>query len=92
MKRESDGQVSIVARLLALPLRALVWLYRRGISPIIGAHCRYQPSCSAYAEEALSRFGFFRGGWLTVKRLSSCHPWGGSGYDPVPGPDSHDGK
>ncbi len=75
---------SLPARLLAAPLLGVVWLYRTGISPLIGANCRFQPTCSAYAEEALKRFGAFRGGWLTLKRVCRCHPWGGSGYDPVP--------
>jgi len=91
MKRPARAEASVPSRVLALPFRGLVWVYRHGISPLTGAHCRYQPSCSAYAEEALSRYGVFRGGWLTVKRLSRCHPWGGAGYDPVPEPDAHDG-
>ena len=62
----------------------MVWLYRHAVSPLIGANCRYQPTCSAYAEEALLRYGAFKGGWLAAKRLARCHPWGGSGYDPVP--------
>ena len=73
-----------IGRVLAWPLLWLVWLYRYGLSPLLGANCRYQPTCSAYAEEALRTYGAFRGGWLTLKRLGRCHPWGGSGYDPVP--------
>lgn len=69
---------------LAMPLLALVWLYRKLISPFLGNNCRYDPTCSAYAEKALREHGAFRGGWLAVKRISRCHPWGGSGYDPVP--------
>ncbi len=96
-KTQHASKPSALARALAAPLRALVWIYRRGVSPLIGAHCRYQPTCSAYAEEALSRYGAFRGGWLTVKRLTRCQPWGGSGYDPVPdidsaGADEHDAR
>jgi hypothetical protein len=69
---------------LAMPLLGLVWLYRKLISPLLGNNCRFDPSCSAYAETALREHGAFRGGWLAVKRISRCHPWGGSGYDPVP--------
>ncbi len=79
-------------QVLALPLRGLVWFYRHAISPLIGANCRFQPTCSAYAEEALRRYGAFRGGWLALKRIGRCHPWGGAGYDPVPGTeDERDG-
>ena len=73
-----------IGRLFALPLRGLVWIYRYAISPLIGANCRYQPTCSAYAEEALRKHGVFKGGWLALKRIGRCHPWGDSGYDPVP--------
>lgn len=76
--------MSFIGRMLALPLRGLVWIYRYTISPLIGANCRYQPTCSAYAEEALQKHGAFKGGWLAAKRIGRCHPWGGSGYDPVP--------
>ena len=71
------------ARLLALPVRA----YRLLLSPWLGHSCRYQPTCSAYALEALERHGALRGGWLAARRVLSCHPWGGAGYDPVPGAD-----
>jgi putative membrane protein insertion efficiency factor len=67
--------------------RALSWLihgYRLVLSPWMGFHCRFQPTCSAYALEALRRHGARRGGWLTIRRLSRCHPWGGSGIDEVP--------
>ncbi|HZW59721.1 MAG TPA: membrane protein insertion efficiency factor YidD, partial [Woeseiaceae bacterium] len=50
----------------------------------LGANCRFQPTCSAYAAEALRRYGAFRGGALALRRVSRCHPWGGSGYDPLP--------
>lgn len=77
--------IKALGTLLAWPLRALVWLYRYTISPWLGNNCRYEPSCSAYALEALRRYGAFRGTWLAVKRIGRCHPWGGSGFDPVPG-------
>ncbi|WP_082703453.1 membrane protein insertion efficiency factor YidD [Novosphingobium sp. Fuku2-ISO-50] len=62
----------------------LVKAWQIGPSAVMPPTCRYMPSCSAYAIEALERHGAFRGGWLTLKRLLRCHPWGGSGYDPVP--------
>ena len=62
-------------------------VYQVAISPWLGGNCRYLPTCSAYAEEALRVHGVRRGVWLTVRRLGRCHPWGGSGYDPVPEPD-----
>ena len=74
-----------LGRLLAWPLLGLVALYRIAISPWLGANCRFEPSCSAYAMEALRVHGAFRGSVLTVRRIGRCHPWGGSGYDPVPG-------
>jgi putative membrane protein insertion efficiency factor len=72
-----------LARVLALPVRA----YRLLLSPWVGHGCRYQPTCSAYALEALERHGAIKGGWLAAKRVLSCHPLGGHGYDPVPGAD-----
>ncbi len=77
------------AYLLSLPVRA----YRLVLSPYVGHGCRYQPTCSAYALDALNRHGALKGGWLAVKRIGRCHPLGGSGYDPVPGSDpEHDVK
>lgn len=71
-------------RWIAMPMRALIAVYRYGVSPFIAGSCRYHPSCSAYAEEALSAHGAARGSWLALKRMIRCHPWGGHGYDPVP--------
>ncbi len=67
----------------ALPL-ALLKFYKMCISPYLGNHCRYTPTCSVYAMEAIQKYGIIKGGWLALKRLLRCHPWGGSGYDPVP--------
>lgn len=65
-------------------LVGLIRFYRRGISPFTPASCRFQPTCSAYAMEAVERHGAWRGTGLAARRLLRCHPWGGSGYDPVP--------
>ena len=73
-----------LGRLLAWPLLVLVTIYRYTISPFLGDNCRYQPSCSQYTIEALRKHGAFRGSWLAARRIARCHPWGGSGYDPVP--------
>ncbi len=61
-----------------------VYFYRLFISPLLPPSCRYTPTCSAYTVEAVKKHGVFRGGWLSTKRILSCNPWGGSGYDPVP--------
>jgi len=65
-------------------LIGLVRLYQGMISPYLGAKCRYEPTCSNYAIEALNKHGVFKGSWLSAKRFCSCHPWGRNGYDPVP--------
>lgn len=65
-------------------LLALIGLYRRVISPLLGPHCRFAPTCSAYASEAIETHGAFRGGWLALKRLARCHPWSTGGVDHVP--------
>jgi putative membrane protein insertion efficiency factor len=71
-----------LARILALPIRA----YRLILSPLIGSNCRFHPTCSAYALQALARHGGLRGGWFALRRILRCHPLGGSGSDPVPAP------
>ncbi|MFI3317005.1 MAG: membrane protein insertion efficiency factor YidD [Rikenellaceae bacterium] len=70
--------------LLAQPFILLVHIYRRCISPFTPPSCRFTPTCSEYALQAFSKYGAFKGLWLTVKRLARCHPWGGSGHDPLP--------
>ncbi|HEX6996519.1 MAG TPA: membrane protein insertion efficiency factor YidD [Gammaproteobacteria bacterium] len=67
-------------------LLAAIKLYQAALSPWMGRSCRFHPTCSAYAAEAVARHGAARGAWLALKRLGRCHPWGAFGYDPVPGP------
>ncbi|NGM60346.1 membrane protein insertion efficiency factor YidD [Sphingobacterium sp. SGG-5] len=62
----------------------LIRFYQIFISPLLGANCRYTPTCSQYGREAILKYGPFKGGWLALKRIMRCHPWGGHGYDPVP--------
>lgn len=69
---------------LSLPFLGLIKLYQWGISPLLGRQCRYTPTCSRYAEEALKKYGLIKGSWLAAKRIARCHPWGGHGHDPVP--------
>ena len=70
----------LIAWVLILPIK----FYQYVISPMTGASCRYTPTCSSYAIEALKKHGQIKGGWLAIKRILSCNPWGGHGYDPVP--------
>ena len=72
-------------------LLSLIGFYRRAISPLLPPSCRYTPTCSEYAQEAVRRYGAARGGWLALRRLGRCHPFGGSGFDPVPGGPAADG-
>ncbi|TXK75267.1 membrane protein insertion efficiency factor YidD [Mesonia sp. HuA40] len=74
----------MIKKILIVPLLALIWLYKKFISPLTPATCRFQPTCSSYAQEALKKHGLFKGGYLGFKRILKCHPWGKSGYDPVP--------
>jgi len=87
MRARMTKLVALVEILTRVPRscgRALVKLYRYTLSPLIGFHCRYLPTCSEYADRALERHGLWAGGWMTLARLLRCHPWGNSGLDYVP--------
>lgn len=71
-------------RLASAILIFLLKIYQRVISPLYSPSCRYYPTCSSYGIEAIRKHGPLRGGYLSLKRICSCHPWGGNGYDPVP--------
>ncbi|MFZ7105339.1 MAG: membrane protein insertion efficiency factor YidD [Bacteroidota bacterium] len=63
---------------------AIIRFYQGALSPLLRPSCRFTPTCSQYGIEAIKKHGAFRGGWLTLKRIARCHPWGGHGHDPVP--------
>lgn len=71
-------------KIIIFPFVLLVRFYQVAISPYTPGVCRYTPTCSQYTIEALKKHGILKGGWLAIKRIGSCNPWGGSGYDPVP--------
>tara|TARA_R110002020_G_scaffold135674_1_gene302931 strand:+ start:4144 stop:4377 length:234 start_codon:yes stop_codon:yes gene_type:complete len=73
-----------VKNILTYPFVLLIKGYQNFISPLLPSSCRYTPTCSHYAVEALQKHGLLKGSWLAAKRIASCNPWGGSGYDPVP--------
>jgi len=73
-----------ILQILSYPFILLIKFYQYVISPILGPKCRFTPTCSNYALQAFKKYGLFKGFWLTIKRIGRCHPWGGSGYDPVP--------
>jgi uncharacterized protein len=81
LRGRSRGKGSSV---LNLVLRGVIRLYQLVLSPILPPRCRYLPTCSDYALEALAAHGVLAGAWLALRRVARCHPWGGSGYDPVP--------
>ena len=74
----------MLKKILIYPFLLLIRFYQAAISPYTPASCRYSPTCSSYSLEALQTHGLSKGGWLAIKRIFSCHPWGGHGYDPVP--------
>ena len=85
-RTEPEGS-TVIHRLLRLPRlagRALIWVYRHTLSPLVGYNCRHLPTCSVYGDEAIDRYGLWAGGWMTLARLLRCHPFGTSGIDLVP--------
>ncbi|MFD2827346.1 MULTISPECIES: membrane protein insertion efficiency factor YidD [Leeuwenhoekiella] len=79
---------SLAKKILIFPIR----IYQKFISPLLPPACRYEPTCSHYSVQAIEKHGPIKGTWLSIKRIASCNPWGGSGYDPVPpikGENSH---
>ncbi len=71
-------------KIVIYPFVLLIRIYQYTISPFFPNSCRFTPTCSQYGIEAFQKYGVFKGFWLTLKRVLRCHPWGGSGYDPVP--------
>lgn len=76
--------LAAINKAISFVLILIVKFYQYAISPFLPNSCRYTPTCSQYMIEAIKKYGFIKGGWLGLKRLSSCHPWGGHGHDPVP--------
>ncbi|MCH6575492.1 MAG: membrane protein insertion efficiency factor YidD [Bacteroidetes bacterium] len=81
---DSKQIYNIIIKTIVFPFIIVIKIYQWLISPLIPSSCRYTPTCSHYTVEALKKHGLFKGGWLGIKRISKCHPWGGSGHDPVP--------
>ena len=84
MKQRSDKLLSAARKILVLPFVLLIRFYQVCLSPLKPASCRFTPTCSRYALEAFRKHGVFKGFYLSLRRILRCHPWGGSGYDPVP--------
>jgi len=70
----------VIKAIFIFPIR----VYQYAISPMLGANCRFSPTCSSYAVQAIQEWGVIKGTWMGIKRFAKCHPWGGHGYDPVP--------
>ena len=82
--QSTGGQRSFIGKMVSGLLMALIRGYQYLLSPLLPDSCRFVPTCSQYGVEALKKHGPAKGFWLTAKRIFRCHPWGGSGYDPVP--------
>jgi len=76
--------MNLINKLFSKLLIGIILVYKKAISPYLPPSCRYTPTCSVYGIEAIRKYGPFKGSWLTIKRISRCHPFGGSGFDPVP--------
>jgi len=74
----------VTIKVFTFPFVLVLKIYQIIVSPLFPPSCRFVPTCSQYSIEALGKYGLFKGGWLTIKRISKCHPWGGNGYDPLP--------
>ncbi|MFD2147326.1 membrane protein insertion efficiency factor YidD [Mucilaginibacter antarcticus] len=81
---QNESACTFFKNVISAIFLALIRLYQYLLSPLLGASCRYTPTCSAYGIQAIKKHGPFKGGWLTLKRIGRCHPWGGHGHDPVP--------
>jgi hypothetical protein len=84
--------MKVLSRLASWAMLGLIWAYALTLRPLLGGQCRFLPSCSEYARQAVVAHGPWRGGWLAVRRLARCQPWGGCGIDPVPDRAGSDGR
>jgi len=84
IKMDSKQIYNIIIKTITFPFIIIIKIYQLLISPLFPSSCRFTPTCSNYTVEALKKYGLFKGGWLGIKRISKCHPWGKSGHDPVP--------
>jgi putative membrane protein insertion efficiency factor len=83
-KKGNGSGIVMIETMLRKIFLIPIFIYQKAISPFLPPSCRYVPTCSQYAVEAVMKHGIFRGGWLAFRRILRCHPWGGSGFDPVP--------
>jgi putative membrane protein insertion efficiency factor len=84
--------VKWIGRVLAAPAILMIRIYQATISPLLPPACRFTPTCSEYAAKALAEWGPIHGTWLAIRRILRCHPWGGSGFDPVPEREDEEGR